>query len=86
MKAVKVHIPEADLELLDQHAADAGITRSELIRSRVVPTGDFSVRDYQELVATACRRFDVPRVHVERIVTYTFNEVMARRAAAANRS
>ena len=85
MKAVKVHIEETDLALLDRQAAEAGVSRSELIRSRALPLGGFNVRDYHELIALACRRFDVPRVHVERIVTFTFNEVMAHRAAEATR-
>jgi hypothetical protein len=75
MKEVKVRFTPADLAMLDQHAALAGISRSELIRSRALVANcdaGLSVAGYHRLVSDALAnvRGDIPRRMVEQLVAY----------------
>ena len=81
MKSVKVSFENADLEQLDLQASHQNVSRSELIRRRVLGDNNgggkkFGPREFQELVSSAHRRCDMPRSQVERLVTYVFCQVM----------
>lgn len=76
MKEVKVRFEPNDLVALDQAAAAAGVSRSELIRSRALVSdckGGLTVDGYHRLVsdALASVRGDIPRRLVEQLVAFT---------------
>lgn len=75
MKEIKVRFTPADLAVLDQQAAAAGITRSELVRSRALVSNcqhSLTVAGYHRLVSDALTnvRGDIPRRMVEQLVAY----------------
>jgi len=75
MKEVKVRFEPADLVALEQAAAAAGVSRSELIRSRALVSdckGGLTVAGYHRLVsdATAHLRGDIPRRMVEQLIAF----------------
>jgi len=75
MKEIKVRFTPADLAVLDQQAAAAGITRSELVRSRALVANcqhSLTVAGYHRLVSDALTnvRGDIPRRMVEQLVAY----------------
>ncbi len=75
MKEIKVRFDEPDLVALDQQAAAAGVSRSELIRSRALVANcqhGLTVAGYHRLVsdATAYLRGDMPRRMVEHLTAY----------------
>lgn len=75
MKEIKVRFTPADLAALDQQAAAAGISRSELVRSRALVANcdsGLTVARYHRLVSDALAnvRGDIPRRMVEQIVAY----------------
>ena len=81
MTRIGVNFAKPDLEILDRMASHQNVSRSELIRRRVLGASDggtkkFSPRQYQELVSAAHRRCDMPRNQVERLVAFVFCEVM----------
>ena len=81
MKRIEVKFENADLEQLDRQASHQNVSRSELIRRRVLGDSNgggkkFSPREFQELVSSAHRRCDLPRSQVERLVTYVFCQVL----------
>ena len=75
MKEVKVRFTPADLAALDHHAALAGVSRSELIRSRALVSAceaRLTTADYHRLTSDALARTrgDLPRHLVEHLVAY----------------
>jgi hypothetical protein len=75
MKEIKVRFSAADLAALDQQAAAAGCSRSELIRSRALVAkcdAGLTTADYHRLVSGALTqmRGDIPRHLVEYLVAY----------------
>jgi hypothetical protein len=87
MKRVNIHLAEADLALLDSQAVTAGISRSEFLRNRVLNSvngKNYSPKQYQQLVAAAQRRSNVPRAQVEQLVNFLFIEFMAPHGEEAN--
>jgi hypothetical protein len=75
MKEFKVRFEPADLAVLDQQAAAAGITRSELVRSRALVSNcqhGLTVAGYHRLVSDALAnvRGDIPQRIVEQLVAY----------------
>ncbi len=75
MKEVKVRFNAADLAVLDAAAEAAGVSRSELIRSRALVMNcdrPLTVTDYHSLTsaATAHLRGDIPRRLVEQLVAF----------------
>lgn len=75
MREVKVRFNEADLMALDAAAAAAGVSRSELIRSRALVANcqhGLTVSGYHRLVsdATAYLRGDMPRRMVEQLTAF----------------
>lgn len=75
MKEIKVRFTPSDLVALDQQAAAAGVSRSELIRSRALVSNcdrPLAVADYHRLIsdATANVRGDIPRRLVEQLVAF----------------
>jgi len=91
MIRISVKFDKPDLDLLDHQASYQNVTRSELIRRRVLGeidggTKKFSPRQYQELVSAAYRRCDMPRNQVERLVAFVFCQVMESAPLEANPS
>jgi len=91
MIRIGVKFDKADIELLDRMASHQNVTRSELIRRRVLGdsnggTKKFSSRQYQDLVSAAYRRCDMPRNQVERLVAFVFCQVMESAPLEANPS
>ena len=89
MKEIKVRFTPADLVVLDQQAAAAGISRAELIRNRaLVSTCDanIGVADYHRLIsdANACVRGDIPRRMVEQLVAFTFTWIASKSQPSSN--
>jgi len=75
MKEVKVRFTPEDLAMLDQQADAAGVSRSELIRSRALVANcdsGLTVARYHRLVSDALAnvRGDIPRRMVEQLVAY----------------
>jgi hypothetical protein len=75
MREVKVRFEEPDLMVLDQQAAAAGVSRSELIRSRALVANcqhGLTTAGYHRLVsdATAYLRGDMPRRMVEHLTAF----------------
>ena len=75
MKEIKVRFEPADLVVLDQLAAAAGVSRSELVRSRALVANcdsGLTVAAYHRLVSDALAnvRGDIPRRMVEQLVAY----------------
>lgn len=90
MKEVKVRFMPADLVALDQQAAIAGVSRSELIRSRALVANcdaSIGVADYHRLIsdANACVRGDIPRRMVEQLVAYTLTWISSKSQPSSNR-
>lgn len=90
MKEVKVRFTPADLVALDQQAAAAGISRSELIRSRALVSNcdrPLAVADYHRLIsdANACVRGDIPRRMVEQLVAYTLTWIASKSQPSSSR-
>jgi len=91
MKEVKVRFTPADLAVLDHHAALAGISRSELIRSRALVANcdaGLSVAGYHRLVSEAltCVRGDIPRRMVEHIVAFVITWIASTSPSSSSRS
>ena len=91
MIKIEVRFDKADIELLDRMASHQNVTRSELIRRRVLGdsnggTKRFDTRQYQDLVSAAYRRCDMPRNQVERLVAFVFCQVMESAPLEANPS
>jgi hypothetical protein len=89
MKEVKVRFEPADLAMLDQHAALAGISRSELIRSRALVANcdaGLSVAGYHRLVSDALAnvRGDIPRRMVEQLVAYVITWISSTSQPSSN--
>ena len=75
MREVKVRFEEPDLMALDAAAAAAGVSRSELIRSRALVANcqhGLTVAGYHRLVsdATAYLRGDMPRRMVQQLTAF----------------
>lgn len=75
MKEVKVRFEPADLVVLDQQSAMAGVSRAELIRSRALVANcdmGLTTAAYHRLVSDALTnvRGDIPRRMVEQLVAY----------------
>lgn len=75
MKEIKVAFHEPDLEVLDQQAKLAAVSRSELIRSRALVlncNSGLTVSGYHRLIsdATAYLRGDMPRRMVELLTAF----------------
>lgn len=75
MREIKVRFEEPDLMALDAAAAAAGVSRSELIRSRALVANcqqGLTVAGYHRLVsdATAHLRGDIPRRMVEQLIAF----------------
>ena len=91
MIRISVKFDKPDLDLLDRQASYRNVTRSELIRRRVLGeidggTKKFNPRQYQELVSAAHRCCDMPRNQVERLVAFVFCQVMESAPLEANPS
>ena len=72
-KTIKVTMKESDVALLDRQAAQQGINRAELIRSKLFNQGEkYSPVDYYKLVTAACRTSNLPRSQVEHLVNFLF--------------
>lgn len=87
MKAIKVKLHEHDIDSLDRQAAIKGVSRSELIRERALRapgSRQYTPQDYAQLVSSACRRVDLPRAQVERLVNVVFVELMGPREEEAS--
>lgn len=57
MKRVVVHLPEEDIDLLDQIANNDGVTRGEVIRGTLKSQG-LTTGSLQRISAALRRRFD----------------------------
>ena len=79
MQEIKVRFQPTDIAALEQQAATAGTTRSQLIRDRALsPTvARLSTVDYHALVAdaVAATRGDLPRLQVEYLVAYVITRL-----------
>ena len=89
MKEIKVRFEPADLVVLDQQAAMAGISRSELIRSRAIVAncdGGLTVARYHRLVSDALAnvRGDIPRRMVEQLVAYVITWISSTSQPSSN--
>jgi hypothetical protein len=89
MKEVKVRFAPADLAALDQQAATAGVSRSELIRSRALVANcgaGLTVAGYHRLVsdALASVRGDMPRRMVEQLVAFTVTWISSKSQPSSN--
>lgn len=89
MKEVKVRFEPADLAVLDQAAAAAGISRAELIRSRALVANcnnGITVAGYHRLVsgALASVRGDIPRRLVEQLVAFTLTWISSTSQPSSN--
>ena len=77
-KTIKVTLKESDVALLDRQAAERGINRAQLIRSKLFKQGEtFSPSNYYELVSAACRSSNLPRSQVEQLVNFLFVRLLA---------
>ena len=77
-KTIKVTLKESDVALLDRQAAEKGVNRAELIRSKLFKTGEkYTPVDYYQLVSAACRTSDLPRNQVEQLVNFVFVRLLA---------
>jgi len=91
MKEVKVRFEPADLAKLDQQAAAAGVSRSELIRSRALVANcnsGLTVAAYHRLVSEAlgCVRGDIPRRMVEQLVAFTLTWISSTSQPSSSQS
>ena len=89
MKEVKVRFEPADLVALDQQAAMAGVSRSELIRSRALVANcdsGLTVTRYHRLVSDALAnvRGDIPRRMVEQLVAYVITWISSTSQQSSN--
>ena len=77
-KIIKVTLTESDVALLDRQAVEQGVTRAQLMRSKLFAKGEkFSPVDYYQLVSAACRTSDLPRNQVEQLVNFVFVRLLA---------
>ena len=77
-KTIKVTLTESDVALLDRQAVEQGVTRAQLMRSKLFAKGEkFSPVDYYQLVSAACRTSDLPRNQVEQLVNFVFVRLLA---------
>ncbi len=84
-KTIKLALEENDIELLDKQAEQQGISRAELIRSRVLagPFGrQFTPKDLSTLISRVNRVSNLPRAEVERLVYTVFTSLMSESRAA----
>lgn len=91
MKEIKVRFDEADLMVLDAAAVAAGVSRSELIRSRALVlncNSALTVADYHRLTsdATAYLRGDIPRRMVELLIAYVVTWISSTSQTSNNQS
>lgn len=79
LQEVKVRLSAADLQVLDSHAALAGVSRSALIRDRALSASlaSFSTTDYHRLVSDSCAfmRGDLSPRHVETLIAYVITRL-----------
>ena len=70
---------ESDIALLDRQAAQQGVKRAELIRSKLFAQQKetYSPVDYHKLVTAACRNSNLPRSQVEHLVNFLFVQLVA---------
>ena len=88
MKRINIHLDESDISLLDSQASSAGVSRSELLRTRVLNSVNgktYSAAQYHQLVAEAQRRSNLPRAQVEQLVSFLFVQFMGPRGEEASR-
>ena len=79
-KSIKVYLEESEVEHLDRLASAKGSSRSDYARSRLLfgtDTKSFTPTDYYQLVSDCCRRSNMPRSAVERVVEHVFTALMA---------
>ncbi len=84
-KTIKLTLEESDIELLERQAEQQGVSRAELIRSRVLtgPFGrQFTPKDLSTLVSRVNRVSNLPRSEVERLVYTVFTALMSESRAA----
>jgi hypothetical protein len=91
MKEVKVRFTPEDLAVLDQQADAAGVSRSELIRSRALVSNcdsGLTVAGYHRLVSDALAnvRGDIPRRMVEQLVAYVITWISSTSHPSSNQS
>lgn len=91
MREVKVCFHEADLMVLDAAAAAAGVSRSELIRSRALVANcqhGLTVAGYHRLVsdATVYLRGDMPRRMVELLTAFVITWISSTSHPNSNQS
>jgi hypothetical protein len=89
MKEIKVRFEPADLMVLDQQAAAAGVSRAELIRSRALVANcdhSLTVTSYHRLVSEALAnvRGDIPRRIVEQLVAYVITWISSTSQPSSN--
>jgi len=89
MKEVKVRFEPDDLVVIDQQAAMAGVSRSELIRSRALVSNcdsGLTVARYHRLVSDALAnvRGDIPRRMVEQLVAYVITWISSTSQPSSN--
>jgi hypothetical protein len=80
MKEIKLRFEPADLAVLDKEAQLRGITRSELLRERVLGApvaGRYDVGRFNKLLADSQKYMQghVDRRLVETLVSYVFNRL-----------
>jgi metal-responsive CopG/Arc/MetJ family transcriptional regulator len=86
MQRIHVKFEESDLAILDQQAKSAQVSRSELIRNRLLTAANgksYTPRQYQDLVSAAYKRTNLPRQQVQQLVDFVFVELMAPRVEGA---
>ena len=77
-KTIKVTLKESDVALLDRQAAEQGVKRAQLIRSKLfAKERKLAPIDYYQLVAAACRVSNLPRSQVEQLVNFLFVRLLA---------
>ena len=81
MQEVKLRFDQRDLEIVDRHAAIAGVTRSALLRQRALAATSDVARlqtvEYHQLVsdAAAFMRGDLNHRHVETLIAYVITRL-----------
>jgi hypothetical protein len=76
MKEIRLRLSETDLAVLDHESAQTGLSRADLLRCRATASRRYDPSSYALLVSKAARIADLPRSQVERIVNFTFVELM----------
>ena len=79
MKVIKVHMHEADIEVLDRHAENKSVPRAQLIRDLIKArynSDKATPEKLNRLISDAYHQSNLPRSEVERLVYFVFARLM----------